>query len=434
MNTLKSLVVFAVLGVIGYAVYLGLGGQLNVSVGLPNDPSQAAMDGGLWNSADSPASATAHDHEEDHHGNAQHAHESPRAAASPSPATPSSPYASSTASADYRQEIPPTPYVTKNATESAPGAYSPPGTDTASPPVTSDLATTASPAPSSGASAVASTSAVEVAPPSAYSNPIGVNADASPGTTTSDDHPQGDAGSMLDSATAGSAYVFDSTMKDARQKIDAGHPEDALFLLTMLRDDKQLSDKQRTELLTLMDQIAGTVIYSRDHHLMEPAYVVKAGDSLEAIAKSYDIPAGLLAKINGISETAPLQPESKLKVIRGPFHAVIDTSTKELTLFVKSRYAGRFAIHIGSDFPIADGQGSIVSKTRQHSQYNDHAWIGLTTPGGSAGSAAEFGIVGMQTPSTVDASASRKNIAVSVRDADDLHDILSTKSTITVAR
>ena len=58
---------------------------------------------------------------------------------------------------------------------------------------------------------------------------------------------------------------------------------------------------------SLLGQLAGTVIYSTEHQL-EPATRREARRNLETIAKEYNVPWQLLAKINGIPSPDRLQP------------------------------------------------------------------------------------------------------------------------------
>src|SRR4029078_1834893 len=109
--------------------------------------------------------------------------------------------------------------------------------------------------------------------------------------------------------------------------------------------DESLSPTDTQKVETLLSQLAGTVIYSTEHQL-EPARVVKPGETLDTISKEYNVPSQLLAKINGIQPTGPLQPGQQLKVVRGPFAAVVDLSRNELTLTIDERYAGKFHVMI----------------------------------------------------------------------------------------
>ena len=63
---------------------------------------------------------------------------------------------------------------------------------------------------------------------------------------------------------------------------------------------------------------------------------------LETIAAQYNVPWQLLAKINGIEDPNRLKPGDELKVVRGPFSAIVELDKRQLTLIVEDCYAGRF--------------------------------------------------------------------------------------------
>ena len=100
--------------------------------------------------------------------------------------------------------------------------------------------------------------------------------------------------------------------------------------------------------------MAGMVIYSRQH-LLEKPYRVQQGDTLERIADSYGVTPTLLARMNGIHNPRDLRPGFNLKVIRGPFSAVISLEKHELALMLQDRYAGRFLIGIGREHRPVEG-------------------------------------------------------------------------------
>src|SRR5687767_6098258 len=105
----------------------------------------------------------------------------------------------------------------------------------------------------------------------------------------------------------------------------------------------------------MLDRLAGTVIYSHRHHLLEKPYQVKPGQSLQQIAEEHQVPWQLLAKVNGLTDPAAIRPGDSLKVVRGPFDAVVDARNYRLTLFLQGRYAGRFPIGMGRDAPAGEG-------------------------------------------------------------------------------
>ena len=81
----------------------------------------------------------------------------------------------------------------------------------------------------------------------------------------------------------------------------------------------------------MLDQMAAIVIYSRTS-FTEPPYRVQPGDTLEKIAETYGVPAELLAKINGIRDPLHFQPGQELKVVRGPFSALVEAQLEAMAL------------------------------------------------------------------------------------------------------
>ena len=84
---------------------------------------------------------------------------------------------------------------------------------------------------------------------------------------------------------------------------------EALSELSKWYDHPALSAGEQTQLVELLGQLAGTVIYSHDAWL-GPPYVVQAGDTLESVGQQCQVPWQLLAKINGIENPRQLAPES----------------------------------------------------------------------------------------------------------------------------
>ena len=107
--------------------------------------------------------------------------------------------------------------------------------------------------------------------------------------------------------------------------------------------------------------MAAKVIYSREH-LLESPYLVQAGDTLDTISDRYQVPALLLARINGIRNPQNLPPGKELKVLKGPFSAQISTDRSEMTLMLADRYAGRFSVVLNSDLSRATGIWKVREK------------------------------------------------------------------------
>ncbi|HZZ72801.1 MAG TPA: L,D-transpeptidase family protein [Pirellulales bacterium] len=231
--------------------------------------------------------------------------------------------------------------------------------------------------------------------------------------------------------------AFTTVWKAAQEQLSQNKLAEAHLTLSMIYDEPLLTDSEQRQLRDLLDQLAGTVIYSTQN-LLEPAYIVKPGDRLENIAANYQVPAPLLAKINGIENPDLLQPGEQLKVLHGPFNATINIDRRELTLFVGGRYAGRFFIGVGRDVPLAQTTYWVKEKTvnpkylgsnGQQIEAGDPAnplgarWIGL---GGLAG------IHGTNDPRNIGRDDLRGCISMSQKDVADVYDILSEGSKVVV--
>lgn len=231
---------------------------------------------------------------------------------------------------------------------------------------------------------------------------------------------------------------FVTKMAEARSKLDSRDFKAALLDLSMWYEDPSLTPDHHNELLTLLDQAAGSAIYSREHYL-EPAYVTTGGESLQNVAASYGVPPGLIAKINGLSPDEPLPAGKQLKVVRGPFYGVINTEKKVLTLYVSQRYAGRFSVGVGPEFEQIVGNFVVTGKTRSHAQNPGMRYIQLGTgisesPGVADNQLAIASVTEAQALAPTGPANPPGTIQVSPKDADDLIDILSEGSRIAIRR
>jgi LysM repeat protein len=231
--------------------------------------------------------------------------------------------------------------------------------------------------------------------------------------------------------------AFEAALQSARSQLQQGQMATALLTLSIWYEDPRIQAKQHEQLTNLLDRIAGSVIYSRKH-LIEPAYRVRQGESLQQIALVHKIPEGLLRKINQIENRAVISPGQELKVVRGPFNATINSKKQQLTLWLGGRYAGRFALILGPEFEQIVGPFVVQDKTRMHRNHDNQPWIQLG-PGYGLGAAPvssgpQLGIAGMVNTARAIPGDRPGRIGVSSRDADDLFDILSQGSKVTIRR
>lgn len=239
-------------------------------------------------------------------------------------------------------------------------------------------------------------------------------------------------------------------MDSVRKKLDEGNFAEAQLALSVLYGSPDLPPDQAKQITELLDQLAGTVIYSRQHYLAPP-YVTQTGDTIDTIAKRCNVPWQLLARINGLMppgspntneaiKDQPLPTGKELKVLQGPFDAVIQLDKRELTLMVQNRYAARFRIGVGRDTQKLEGEYTVRNKAMNPTYYGpDGVTIGPADPKNPLGGAwigltDRIGIHGAADSPNVVRDNERGTISVSDRDLQDLYGILSVGSRVTIVR
>jgi hypothetical protein len=230
-----------------------------------------------------------------------------------------------------------------------------------------------------------------------------------------------------------------SFIKQVEKTLDDGKLPEALQVLTSFYELPDVPEPQKREVEQLLDQLAGTVIYSRQS-LLEPPYTVQPDDTLDTIADRCGVPALLLARINGI-DLQQLQPGQSIKVLRGPFTAVVSLDRHEITLKLQGGYyAGRFPIGVGVDCPRLEGTYTVLEKTPRPTYHGPNGinysaddgrnplgkfWIGLTD---------HVGLHGTIDETSVGRDDGRGAICLKDRDINDLFGILSVGSQVVIRR
>ena len=235
------------------------------------------------------------------------------------------------------------------------------------------------------------------------------------------------------------AAAFASDWADAHDKLAAGRYAEALALLSVWYDDTSLGVEESHRLEDLLGQLAGTVIYSQQDLLLPP-HIVAAGESLQAIAASLGVPWQLLAKINGVDDPAKLIPGEQLKVLRGPFDAVVSVSRGRLSLQVGGNYAGSFPVVVGRQVQDRVGASLAVVDVRRGG-----------AAAGSAGPTAQvaylaaatgksivlgdgLSIEAVEDPSLIADRAPSTSLVVAAGDLDEIIDILGPGSHVLVRK
>ena len=231
-------------------------------------------------------------------------------------------------------------------------------------------------------------------------------------------------------APAGQPSAFASAWADAHEKLTSGRYAEALAVLSAWYDDPTLGLEESQRLEDLLGQLAGTVIYSQEDLLLPP-HIVAPGDNLQAIAMTVGVPWQLLAKINGVDDPANLLPGEALKMIRGPFDAVVSVSRRRLSLQLGGNYAGSFPVVIGRRVQERVGASLAVAEIRRDAPSQPTAvaaqvsYLQQAESGGPSIVLSDgLRIEAADDPLAVSDAAPETSLIVSARDLTELIDIL----------
>ena len=235
---------------------------------------------------------------------------------------------------------------------------------------------------------------------------------------------------------AGPTYQQDCAT--AQTMLEQHQLDQALLLMSRWYGDPTLSEQDQTALLGLLNQLAGTVIYSRENWLAE-AYEVQPGDTLDRIAMRYNVPPQLLAKINGIADPTRPPVGEKLKVVKGPFDAVVDMRGRCLILKLQGRFAGRFPIGVGQEHAATDGEYQVQSKIPNPTYYSGEKVVAPEDPNNPLGKywielGNQVAIHGTNDPESLKRDDPRGCVRMHPRDIEDVYDMMTMESRVTIVR
>jgi len=231
---------------------------------------------------------------------------------------------------------------------------------------------------------------------------------------------------------------FVAAMGGVQKILDEGRLSAALLSLSEWLDEPSIPPEEYAQLLDLLDRLAATVIYSREH-LIEPAYRVQPGENLYQIADRYQTPWQLLAKINGVADPHQVRPGDTLKVMRGPFDAVVNLRTNEVTLMLRGHYAGRFKCAVGQDATTPVGEYAVREKKANPTYYGPTGIVDADDPGNPLGErqldlGSKISLHSTNDPNGIAPNETRGSIRLGRADAEDLYDILSVGSRVAIRR
>ncbi|MBL7153070.1 MAG: L,D-transpeptidase family protein [Phycisphaerae bacterium] len=120
--------------------------------------------------------------------------------------------------------------------------------------------------------------------------------------------------------------------------------------LNEMLSNKPMSTQQLAFVKETLSDLADQWLFSRAVCPQDEIcsnYKVEPGDHLVAIGKEHNVPYQIIMRINNIKDPKTLRAGETIKVINGPFRAVISRSTFTMDLYVQNTFVRSFKVGLG---------------------------------------------------------------------------------------
>jgi len=151
-------------------------------------------------------------------------------------------------------------------------------------------------------------------------------------------------------------------------------------------------------------------------------YVLQPGDTLARLAAANKITADLLSRINRIADKNLVRAGQTIKIVKGPFDAVVYKSTYTLDVYLGPTLVQSFRVGLGADDGTPEGTWRVSSKLSNPTYYPPRGgriiaaddpqnplgerWIGLVGIEGAAVGQERYGIHGTSNPGSIGTASS----------------------------
>jgi len=217
-------------------------------------------------------------------------------------------------------------------------------------------------------------------------------------------------------------------LEDAKTRLDAGDVAGARKILNDALLAGNLSDTDTAAARTLLTKISQDALFGRRVYRDDPVcalYVLQSGDKLQKIAAANGVTWELLCRINGISDPRKVRAGQTIKIIKGPFHAVITKSKFQMDIYLGmpgeqgSIYVAAYPVGLGKDDSTPAGTWVVdphkkLRKPTYHGPRGEGViaagdprnplgdfWIGLAGVEGHAVGKVSYGIHGTIEPDSI---------------------------------
>ena len=236
-------------------------------------------------------------------------------------------------------------------------------------------------------------------------------------------------------ADATSVEAMDFRMIDAL--LEQGTIDDDIAAHRALSELYWQDPTLRPQLAERIERTSRRIYFQPQPHYME-AYQVLRGDNLQTIAKEYGVTWEYLARLNRL-DPQKLQAGQSIKVIKGPFNAVVDLSDYEITIHCHGYFVYKFPVGVGRDESSPIGTFKVIDKVVNPPYYGPEGAIAADDPANPIGErwisiGDSYGIHGTIDPDSIGKSESRGCIRMLNEDVEIVYDLLTIGSEVVIQR
>ncbi len=196
------------------------------------------------------------------------------------------------------------------------------------------------------------------------------------------------SGGSGSSVLTGSAGAVAAKLAEAERLLRNNEPIEAREVLNAALHSSQLREDDAATLRTKLGELNADLVFSPrvvEGDPLSEVYVIQGGDRLSKIASKRELAVHwkLIQRVNGISNPNRIRVGQKLKLVRGPFHAVVDKSDFRLDLYHGAPndpdgwlYIRSFDVGLGKD----DGTPIGTFVVARDSKVSNPAWVNPHDP------------------------------------------------------
>jgi LysM repeat protein len=138
-------------------------------------------------------------------------------------------------------------------------------------------------------------------------------------------------------------------VKQAVEDMNAGRIVAARDQLNRALDMK-LGDKVRAKVKMTLADLANQWLFNKTVYpgdILTELHTVQSGEALAILARRYKVPHECIEKINGITNPEHLQAGQAIKIVHGPFSAVISKKNFTLDLYLQGMFVKQYKVGLG---------------------------------------------------------------------------------------